>query len=140
MDCKVGEQGCAAIANLALDEACCIQMLVACAPLKTVMIVMIRASLIASLAGESHTHSTERGRERGLGLFLWRYRAANMPYRFREVLAGLRLHQSHPGIQAPVCTQESSRRCLKTACQAFGLGALGNLATAEDDLHGHLPK
>lgn len=31
------------------------------------------------------------------------------------VLAGLRLHQNHPGIQA------------------FGLGALGNLATAEDN-------
>lgn len=32
-----------------------------------------------------------------------------------QVLAGLRLHQNHPGIQA------------------FGLGALGNLATAEDN-------
>ena len=42
-------------------------------------------------------------------------RPSQRPFLRVEVLAGLRLHQNHPGIQA------------------FGLGALGNLATAEDN-------
>jgi hypothetical protein len=41
--------------------------------------------------------------------------SSTIPASSVEVLAGLRLHQNHPGIQA------------------FGLGALGNLATAEDN-------
>ena len=103
---------------------------------------------LTQIAGESHSHRSERGCECGRGLV--EFRAASLPSNLcAKVLAGLRLHQAHPGIQACRCCvvnlqffTVSLNRCCGALClrKAFGLGALGNLATAEALLNLHPAK